>query len=345
MIYKNNLLNITLLICLSFFISSYALAENSCSWDKPETQTVQTPGFQGSMITQIISVCPNGKTGGTSCAGTKKTDALCCCNPIAELPAEPKFKLPDFQVKIPGLAALSKPTCVINEVGLRTCGISWISEYIFAIYTYGLTIVGVIAVLILMAAGLLWLVSGGDSTKINKAKEMILGSITGLLLMVSVNLLLSYINPDLIKQKTLVLAYVEDIEPVSNEGNPTDSKDCQNCVVISGEPATKSSAVGKNLNSDLLNKLKKANSDSKNSGGKYFVITEAYPPTSQHKSKCHQNGMCADIAIRPQGGVSCKDINNLIAKLQQAGVKVLNEYVSCNGTKTQFTTGGHMHVQ
>jgi len=182
---KNKFLKILILSYLSFFISNFALADN-CIWTKPVEESVGL--FP---ITQVVKSCPQGNICATSaCSGTQPDKYLCCPTSIANnnTAAEPKFKMPDFvfQVPIPGLAKLSTVNCT------TTCEIPWISEYAFAIYTYGLTIVGIIAVLILMAAGLLWIVSGGDSGKINKAKQMITGSVTGLLLMVSMNLLLSY---------------------------------------------------------------------------------------------------------------------------------------------------------
>lgn len=126
------------------------------------------------------------------------------------LAAEPRFIIPDytFQVKIPGASdKLSTVTCT------DTCEIPWISEYFFSVYTYLLGIAAIIAVVILMAAGLLWIVSGGDATKVGKAKTMITGSITGLLLLVSITTLLTYINPDLIKLGSVSINNIDRLEP------------------------------------------------------------------------------------------------------------------------------------
>jgi 3D (Asp-Asp-Asp) domain-containing protein len=60
-----------------------------------------------------------------------------------------------------------------------------------------------------MAAGLLWIVSGGDASKVGQAKTMIAGSITGLLLLVSISLLLTYINPKLAQQGFVELTPIE----------------------------------------------------------------------------------------------------------------------------------------
>lgn len=123
--------------------------------------------------------------------------------------ADPKFKLPDYVFQIP-IGKLSKLVPVDCSSG--TCEVPFISQYVNAVYEYSLTIAGVLGVLMLMAAGLLWMVSGGDSGKITKAKQMISGSILGLLLLVGLVTFLSFINPDLTKQKSIVLTNIERME-------------------------------------------------------------------------------------------------------------------------------------
>lgn len=345
---KNKIFKILIISYLSFFASGFAMAAENCAWTKAE-RIITTSGPAMYPITTDTLNCPTGAKTCSTCIGTGQSGYLCCGYTVQAVPlTTPKFTIPDFQIKIPGLTSLSQPTCTTDENGNRSCGISWISEYVFAIYNYGLTIVGVIAVLILMAAGILWIVSGGDSGKITKAKEMIMGSVTGLLLIVSMSLLLSYINPDLVKQKPIALTYIEDTEPVSNEGNPTGSTDCQTCKSISGVLPLRDTGVGKNLDSALADKIAQVAGQYKQGSGIYFVITEAYPPTSQHNSACHKNGKCADIALRPTSGnnkYTCADVTALIDKLTSAGIKVYNEYTDCKGTKTTYATAGHLHIQ
>lgn len=76
-----------------------------------------------------------------------------------------------------------------------------LSNYIQAIYNYGLSIGGVLAAVMLMAGGLMWLVSGGDSGKISKAKTLITGSLVGLLILFGTYLILNTINPELVKME------------------------------------------------------------------------------------------------------------------------------------------------
>jgi len=197
---------ILILLALSFLIGGQTLAvATDCSWTKAVITTSTSGGEYGSpLVVTTTSTCPTNMEAGSNCSGTQETGQLCCCNLLAK-PTEPKFIIPDFkfQVDIPGLAPLTKVECTDK------CAIPWISEYFFGVYNYLLGIAAVLAVVILMAAGLLWIVSGGDATKVGKAKTMIAGSITGLLLLISISLLLNYINPDLAKQGFIELTPIE----------------------------------------------------------------------------------------------------------------------------------------
>jgi len=117
----------------------------------------------------------------------------------------PKFKIPEFQVQIPGLKKLSTVNCVPGPSEGYRCEVPWLGEYVIALYNYGLSIAGILAALVLMAGGVFWLISGGDASKITQAKDLILGSITGLLILVCSYILLIQVNPDLIKFKSITI--------------------------------------------------------------------------------------------------------------------------------------------
>ena len=78
-----------------------------------------------------------------------------------------------------------------------------IGKYIQAIYNYGLAIVSILAAIVLMGGGLIWLTSGGDSSKINNAKEMIIGSITGMIILFCAWIILNTVNPALLELKPI----------------------------------------------------------------------------------------------------------------------------------------------
>jgi hypothetical protein len=54
-----------------------------------------------------------------------------------------------------------------------------------------------------MAAGVIWITSGGDSGKVGQAKKMIVGSLTGIIILACSWLILNTINPKLVSLQTL----------------------------------------------------------------------------------------------------------------------------------------------
>ena len=86
------------------------------------------------------------------------------------------------------------------------------ASYVIAFYNYGLAVSGVIATIMLMAAGVIWLTSGGDSGKISQAKDLISGSIAGILILVCAWIILNTINPNLTELKNLDIQIVKKEE-------------------------------------------------------------------------------------------------------------------------------------
>jgi len=113
------------------------------------------------------------------------------------------------QVTIPGTEFQQGVGINISQtIGSNTVS-NLLGRYISSFYNWGLSIVGVIAVLVLMAAGVMWITSGGDSNRIAAAKKMIIGSISGAALLIGAWFLLNTINPNLIKLPALSLATVD----------------------------------------------------------------------------------------------------------------------------------------
>lgn len=135
------------------------------------------------------------------------------------IPGESLAAAPEFtpQIGIPGSNFQPGTGNVIgSEVKNVTTGETvmrsdLIGRYVLAFYNWGFSIVGVVAVLMLMAAGLIWLTSGGDSGKIGNAKKMIGGSLLGSLLLVGSWFLLNTINPNLTNLPTIDMAIISKV--------------------------------------------------------------------------------------------------------------------------------------
>lgn len=148
-----------------------------------------------------------------SCEAKPEGNFTCCCpyymvNPPQQQHEKPLFVLPEPQIKIPGLT-FSPTSSILTDwdetTGSYGVSIPWIAEYIKGIYQYGLAIAGILAALVLMGGGLLWLVSGGEAGKITQSKELIIGSVTGLLILFGSYIILAEINPNLINLRPIVM--------------------------------------------------------------------------------------------------------------------------------------------
>ena len=89
-----------------------------------------------------------------------------------------------------------------------------IARYVRAIYKYAIGIVGILAAMVLMIGGVMWIVAGGNATAIGEAKAWIGASLTGLVIALCSYLILATVNPALVDLKTT------PVTPVT----PTESK-------------------------------------------------------------------------------------------------------------------------
>ncbi len=198
------------------FLVPLSAGAETCSWVASTTSYASgynNPTYSNDCVDGTISAdekCSGTKPAGSASQIRISVNVCCCSQTIAEkntinskaLEKEEKtslFTIPDFQVEIPGLNKLATITCTTGE----ECEIPWIGQYISGIYNYALAIVGIVAAIVLMAGGLLWLISGGDASKITRAKELIIGSISGLIILVASYSLLLIVNPDLVNLKSI----------------------------------------------------------------------------------------------------------------------------------------------
>lgn len=86
-------------------------------------------------------------------------------------------------------------SCKEMQVTLTKGGTTAIYGYINTIYRWGVSIVGIIAVTVIILSGIQISASGGDSEAINSAKKRILQSVVGLIVLLLSSLILHTINP------------------------------------------------------------------------------------------------------------------------------------------------------
>ncbi|MEA1962892.1 MAG: pilin, partial [Patescibacteria group bacterium] len=78
-----------------------------------------------------------------------------------------------------------------------------IADYIQAIYKYAIGVVAILATVVMMIGGVVWITAGGNQGRVGEAKQYISGALTGMVLVFCSYMILNTINPDLVKLKTV----------------------------------------------------------------------------------------------------------------------------------------------
>ena len=91
-------------------------------------------------------------------------------------------------------------------------------KYIRAIYKYAIGIVGILATVVLMFGGILWIVAGGNAERVGNAKSWIGASLTGLILVLCSYMILKTINPALVSFQPIEVKKVDPLETNSSPG-------------------------------------------------------------------------------------------------------------------------------
>jgi hypothetical protein len=143
---------------------------------------------------------PNQVVSGQSCIDKPK--------PVLQTNSSlPKLTAPDLKVSIPFATSLVDVTCTADS-----CTIPWLAQYIAGLQKYAIGIIGIIAVIVIMIGGIVWLTSAGNSNQVSNAKKWITGGLSGLVLVFGSYLLLYTINPNLTVLKSLVVQRVDKID-------------------------------------------------------------------------------------------------------------------------------------
>jgi hypothetical protein len=104
--------------------------------------------------------------------------------------------------------------------------IPFISQYLVGAYKMGVGIASILAIIMIMAGGMVWIAAAGDSGKIGKAKTMISGAVVGLVLTLGSYVALQTVNPNLVnftalKIKVVTTQTVDVIEDYNPEVDDT----------------------------------------------------------------------------------------------------------------------------
>lgn len=114
-----------------------------------------------------------------------------------------------YQIPISGETHISTCKSATGPGGIFEC--RGIARYIALVYQWVVAFAAVLAVLAFTYAGVLWLIAGGDSGKVNESKKIMGSAVAGLLIALGSYLLLAVINPDLVNFKAIKIPGIENI--------------------------------------------------------------------------------------------------------------------------------------
>lgn len=274
------------------------ITEYSCTW---KTKVYVAGGGTYAPTGQWVGGCDADETVGKDCDLTKQpsgtnVEAYCCCAKEEPPYKKADFTIPEFQVPIDSIT-LSQAECTGPD-NSGQCKIPWIAQYIQGIYRYGLGIGGILAAIVLMAGGVIWLVSAGDASKISQAKDLIIGSITGMIILSTSYIILSQINPDLTSLRSISVQMIEriTIDPIKN-GSDSGLNTSDKCAE-EGDLINIASLVGTKAQTPVLSTegyagLEKAVAEAEKQGVELYV-------TSAFRTATHQQNLW-DAAVAKYG--------------------------------------------
>jgi len=90
-------------------------------------------------------------------------------------------------------ATVNVGVCIPNESGGCTEQFTY-QTYVKAFYGYAIRLGSALAAVMIAYSGYLYLTSQGDTTKLNKAKEIFMGSFLGFIILITISLILNWIG-------------------------------------------------------------------------------------------------------------------------------------------------------
>lgn len=120
---------------------------------------------------------------------------------IGVVQAQSDAIVPKPQVQTGILDSYKAPTTTNCSNGLQADAqcihIPWIAQYVGAVYKWGLAFGALLSVIMLMMGGVLYIIGGANQTLLGKAKEYILYSLIGVVLILGSYVIFAVINPSI----------------------------------------------------------------------------------------------------------------------------------------------------
>ncbi len=179
---------VIIFLSILFFQINTTYAANECVWAYKINGLCSAQGLGYDVADNSCSNVSKP----LGCAGGANFSCKCCCTTKSESSSASKTGI-NFKPQVEGL------TYNFNNSDTTTGNIA---NYIKAIYQYGIGIVGILAAVVLMYGGVLWIVAGGNASQVGEAKAWIGAALTGLILALTSYMILNTINPALVNLQT-----------------------------------------------------------------------------------------------------------------------------------------------
>lgn len=224
--------------------------------------------------TVLVTVFRDGKDYETSFSGVETPDAPKKSAPPTLLP---RIEMPNLEIDgIANLTKVTKASCTGAGESER-CGYPWIGEYISGLYKYSIGIIGMLAAVVIMYGGILWIVAGGNQSTVGEAKKWIEGALVGLFLAFGSYLILYTVNPSLtvfnpISVKMINVTKMDDLPKFPEEnitnGSMPDSATVVASTKVVGNPG------GKQLSAVMTASVQEAGQQMATEGFGGVIITD-----------------------------------------------------------------------
>lgn len=191
--------------------------------------------MQGVTCSRLLSAteCRTVANGGICATGPGTISAAYSPPPAPSTSAVPPraIIIPQLGVPIPGLQ-FSRPS---TDGG--TVAISFLAQYVAAIYRYAVQISVFVAIIMVIYGGFRYLIGSGAGD-IKRGREIIQDAIIGMLLVLGAYIILFTINPQLVSFTALNLEAVKRIGFNEGEGNVNPQPSIQCAAAAPGAPAS-----------------------------------------------------------------------------------------------------------
>lgn len=137
--------------------------------------------------------------------------------------------------KIPFIPSVTIPGTPIEQGKTYNLDCTSIGTYIISLYQFGVYAASVVAAVMIMVGGFLWVTAGGNASQVSTAKSFVGGALSGFVLLLGSWLILNTINPNLVRFNPLNIPGVGNA-PVAVTGggcgyrNPSDVSSVPNAT-------------------------------------------------------------------------------------------------------------------